>query len=349
MNSKSGIGIVGCGMIANVHCRAIAEIENARLIGCVSSRYESAVSLAEKWRGRPYRDLDQMLADPDIDIVSICTPSGSHLEPALAAARAGKHVIVEKPLEISVRRCDQLIKACQSNGLLLTTVFPSRFHAASRILKQAVDQERFGKLTLGEAHVKWFRTQAYYDSGKWRGTWEFDGGGALMNQAIHSVDLLSWLMGPVDEVSAHTATLAHERIEVEDVATVSLRFRNGALGTIVATTAAYPGMLKRIEIHGSRGTAVLEEEDLKVWSFADATAEDESIRAGYASKTRSGGGAADPSAIGHTAHAAQIRDFIYAIESGGRPAIDGAEGRRSVQIIEAIYEAARAGKSVRVE
>lgn len=169
-----------------------------------------------------------------------------------------------------------------------------------------------------------------------------------MNQAIHSVDLLTWLMGPVEQVAAHTATLGHERIEVEDVATVSLRFCNGALGVIVATTAAYPGMLKRIEIHGSHGTAVLEEEDLKTWSFAEPTADDETIRSKFANQTKVGGGAGDPSAIGHAAHTAQIRDFVTAIKTGGRPAVDGTEGRRSVEIIQAIYVAAKTGQSVRL-
>lgn len=348
MQKKFGIGIVGCGMIANFHCKAIAEIENAELVGCVSSRYETALAFGEKWGCEAFAQLRGMLADPRIDIVSVCTPSGAHLEPALAAAAAGKHVIVEKPLEITTERCDQIISGCRQHGVLLATIFPSRFHAASQVLKQAIEAGKFGRLTLGDAYVKWYRTQAYYDSGNWRGTWALDGGGALMNQAIHSVDLLTWLMGPVEQVAAHTATLAHERIEVEDVATVSLRFRNGALGVIVATTAAFPGMFKRIEIHGSQGSAVLEEEDLKVWSFAQPTAEDETIVANYANRTKSGGGAGDPSAIGHAAHAAQIQDFIQALSGGGRPAVDGAEGRRSVEIIQAIYQAARSGVAVRL-
>lgn len=348
MKKSFGIGIVGCGMIANFHCRAIAEVEQAELIGCTSSRPESAIALAEKFRVKPFRSLVEMLADPRIDIVSICTPSGAHSEPAVAAAQAGKHVIVEKPLEITPQRCDRIIDACQRNKVLLATIFPSRFYAASRILKQAVDAGKFGRLTLGDAYVKWYRTQSYYDSGNWRGTWALDGGGALMNQAIHSVDLLTWLMGPVDQVLAQTATLAHQRIEVEDVATVSLKFCNGALGVIVATTAAFPGLLKRIEISGSHGTAVLEEEDLKVWSFADMTPEDSEIAARYTSQTKTSGGAGDPNAIGHAAHAAQIRDFIEALSSGRAPAVDGAEGRRSVEIICAIYEAARTGKAVKV-
>ena len=175
-----------------------------------------------------------------------------------------------------------------------------------------------------------------------------DGGGALMNQAIHSVDLLIWLMGPVAEISAHTATLAHERIEVEDVATATLKFENGALGVIEATTAAFPGTLKKIELQGSHGSATIVEEDIKSWEFAKMTAKDKKIAAEFASVTETGGGAADPSAIGHAAHASQFRDVIKAIKKGTTPSIDGAEGRRSVEVILAIYKAAETGKAIKL-
>jgi predicted dehydrogenase len=343
---KFGFGIIGCGMIANFHAKAIADIENAEVVACQSRSFESAEKFAGEFGGTAYKTLDEMLADPAVDIVTICTPSGAHLEPALSAAAAGKHVIIEKPLEVTLERCDQIIDACKKNNVVLSTIFPSRFHEASLQLKNAIDAGKFGTLTLGDAYVKWFRTQEYYDSGKWRGTWELDGGGALMNQAIHSVDLLTWLMGPVAEISAQTATLAHDRIEVEDVATASLRFENGALGTIEATTAAFPGSLKKIEIHGSKGSAGIEEEDIKFWAFEEMTTEDEGIVAAFKSRTQTGGGAADPSAIGHAAHAHQFRDVLAAIENGTKPEIDGAEGRRSVEIIVAIYEAAKQKKTV---
>src|SRR5205085_2445722 len=179
-----------------------------------------------------FSDLDAMLADPQVDVVTICTPSGAHLEPGVAAARAGKHVIVEKPLEITLERCDQLIRECEIAGVKLATIFPSRFHQSSQELKWAVQHGRFGRLTMAEAYVKWYRSQQYYDGGAWRGTWELDGGGALMNQAIHCVDLLTWLAGPVKEIRAFTATLAHERIAVEDAAVAALVFESGALGVI---------------------------------------------------------------------------------------------------------------------
>jgi predicted dehydrogenase len=287
-----------------------------------------------------------MLADPAVQVVTICTPSGAHLEPAVAAARAGKHVIVEKPLEITLKRCDAIIDACKKAGVVLATIFPSRFHESSQMLKRAMDEGRFGRLTLGESYVKWFRTQEYYDGGAWRGTWKLDGGGALMNQAIHSVDLLAWLMGPVKQLTAHTATLAHERIEVEDVATASLVFENGALGVIEATTASYPGEAKQIEIHGSAGTAVMREEDILVWQFAKPGKRDEEIRQKMANRTKTGGGAADPAAIGHHGHALLFKDVLAAIKKGGRPLVDGHEGRRSVEIILAIYKAAEMGRAI---
>jgi UDP-N-acetyl-2-amino-2-deoxyglucuronate dehydrogenase len=253
---------------------------------------------------------------------------------------------VEKPLEITTERCDQIIEACEKAGVKLAVTFQSRFHESSKLMKQAVDEGRFGQITMGDSYVKWYRSQEYYDSGAWRGTWALDGGGALMNQAIHSVDLLVWLMGPVAEISAMTATMTHERIEVEDVAVANLKFTSGALGVIEATTTAYPGALKRIEISGSQGTAILEEEDIKMWQFAEETPEDEAIRTRMAGKTESGGGAADPSAISHHGHTMVFEDFITAINENRPAAVDGHEGRRSVEVIRAIYESAKTGQKV---
>ncbi len=341
-----GFGVIGCGMIASFHAKAIGDIRGARLAACFDMVAPSADRLAAETGCRAYHDLKEMLADPDVDVVTICTPSGAHLEPALAAARAGKHVIVEKPLEVTLRRCDQIIEECKKNQVVLSTIFPSRFHESSQLLKKAVETKRFGRLTMGDAYVKWYRTQQYYDSGAWRGTWELDGGGALMNQAIHTVDLLTWLMGPVRQISANIATLAHQRIAVEDVATATLQFENGALGTIEATTAAYPGYLKRIELHGAEGSAILEEEDLKAWDFAKKKAGDVAILQRMAGRTKTGGGAADPAAIGYHGHTAQFKDVLKAIQKRTKPAVDGIEGRRSVEIILAIYKSAETGRSV---
>ena len=343
-----GFGIVGCGMIANFHAKAIADIRGARLAACFDMFPASAERLAEATGCTPYSKLEEMLDDPAVDIVTICTPSGAHLDPAIAAARAGKHVIVEKPLEITLKRCDKIIAECKKNKVKLATIFPSRFHGSSVEIRRAVDDGRFGKLTVGDAYVKWFRSQEYYDSGAWRGTWKLDGGGALMNQAIHTVDLLTWLMGPVVEINAHTATLAHKRIEVEDTAMATLKFKNGALGVIEASTAIYPGYLKRIEIHGSGGTAIMEEEDIKTWDFAKKDRRDATVRRRMARQKSTGGGASDPSAIGHHGHTELFRDVIDAIQKRRKPAIDGVEGRRSVEIILGIYKAAETGRTVKL-
>jgi UDP-N-acetyl-2-amino-2-deoxyglucuronate dehydrogenase len=343
-----GFGVIGCGMISRFHARAIAEVRGARLIGGFDVVPGAAEKFANEFGVRAYSRLDDLLADSAVDAVIIGTPSGAHRDPAVAAARAGKHVVVEKPLEITLRRCDQIIAACAKAGVTLSTIFPSRFHDSSRLLKKAVEQGRFGRLVLGDAIVKWRRTQEYYDSGAWRGTWELDGGGALMNQAIHSVDLLLWLMGPAVEVQAQTALLAHERIAVEDVAAATVKFANGALGVIEASTAVYPGYLKRIEIHGDAGTAVMEEEDIVRWDFAKRTAADAIVADTMALKKSGGGGAADPAAIGHHGHARQLRDVVKAIQKGTSPLIDGPEGRRSVELILAVYKSAETGRAVRL-
>ncbi len=344
----TNFGIIGCGMISQFHARAISEIEGSKLVACYNRTAPKAERLSAEFGGTVYTDLEQFLGHPGLEVVTICTPSGAHAEPCVAAARAGKHVIVEKPLDVTLQRCDQMIQACELAGVKLATIFPSRFHLSSHLMKNAVDAGRFGQVALGDAYVKWYRTQQYYDSGAWRGTWALDGGGALMNQAIHSVDLLLWLMGPVTEVFAHSATVAHERIEVEDVVTASLRFASGALGVIEATTAGFPGSLKKIEITGSKGTATLEEEDIAQWEFDEPTDEDERIRLEMSGRTKTGGGAADPAAIGHHAHAALFRDFLDAMEQNRIPAIDGREGRRSVELILAIYESAKTGKPIRL-
>jgi predicted dehydrogenase len=339
-------GIVGCGMIANFHAAAIRDCPATELVGCTSRNSQTAKDFADKHHCQVYSSLDAMLDDPQIQAVSICSPSGAHLDPAVKAAAAGRHVVVEKPLEITTERCDRIIAACDAGGVQLGVTFQSRFYRSSELLKNAVDTGRFGTITLGDAYVKWFRSQEYYDSGAWRGTWDLDGGGALMNQAIHSVDLLLWIMGPVKTVSAMVETATHQRIEVEDVAVATLRFARGALGVIEATTTAFPGALKKIEISGSAGSVVLEEEDLIQWQFDHENPIDQEIRDSMRGQTKTGGGAADPSAIGHHGHQMFFEDFATAVQQNRAPSIDGQQGRMSVQLIEAIYRSAREGRPI---
>jgi predicted dehydrogenase len=345
-----GFAIVGCGMIARFHARALAEVPGARLVALVSRHPANAQKLNDELSLKcdVYTDLAPVLKRPDVHVVIITTPSGAHLEPAVAAAEAGKHVVVEKPLEITTERCDRIIAACERHGRQLCTIFPSRFGDANRALKAAVEAGRFGRLTLAETTCKWWRPQSYYDEGGWKGTQALDGGGALMNQAIHNVDLLLWMMGPATQVSAFTATLAHERIEVEDTAVACLRFANGALGVIQAATSVHPGLPKTIAIHGDHGTAVIEQDDVLRWELTPETAADREIRQRFAQKTGASGGASNPAAISHVGHARQLADFVAAIEQGRPPLVDGREGRKAVALIEAIYRANATGRVIPV-
>jgi predicted dehydrogenase len=346
-----GFAIVGCGMIARFHARALADVPGTRVAALVGRQLASADKLAAELHLDCFKttDLAAALARPDVQVVIVTTPSGAHLEPAVAAAAAKKHVVVEKPLEITTERCDRIIEACQRHGVKLCTIFPSRFGDANRALKAAVEAGRFGRLTLGETTCKWWRTQQYYDEGGWKGTQALDGGGALMNQAIHNVDLLLWVMGAVTHVSGFTATLAHERIEVEDTAVACLRFANGALGVIQATTSVHPGLPKTIAVHGDRGTAVIEQDDVLRWDFTPETDADREMKARFAQKVGASGGSADPRAISHVGHARQLADFVHAIQSGGAPLVDGREGRKAVEVIQAIYRSAQTGRTVPLE
>jgi predicted dehydrogenase len=343
-----GFAIVGCGMIARFHARALAEVPSARLVALVSRRTEHAQKMANELelRCEVYNDLEPALAQRDVHAVIVTTPSGAHMEPAVAAASAGKHVVVEKPLEITLERCDAILAACTRNKVQLCTIFPSRFHDANRALKAAIDAGRFGRLTLGETTCKWWRPQSYYDEGGWKGTQALDGGGALMNQAIHNVDLLLWMMGPATHISGFTAMLAHERIEVEDTAVACLRFANGALGVIQATTSVFPGLPTTIGVHGDRGTAVIEQEDVLRWEFQPETAEDRQVKQRFAQKVGASGGSSNPAAISHVGHARQLADFVQALETGQPPLVDGREGRKAVEAILAIYRSTATGQTV---
>src|SRR5579883_3381600 len=247
-----GCAIVGCGMIARFHARALAEVPGTKVVALVSRNVANAQKMNQELglSSESYTELAPVLKRPDVNMVIVTTASGAHMEPAVAAAEAGKHVVVEKPLEVTLERCDRIIDACDRKGVKLCTIFPSRFGDANRTLKAAIDAGRFGRLTLGETTCKWWRPQSYYDEGGWKGTQALDGGGALMNQAIHNVDLLLWMMGAPKQVIGFTAMLAHERIEVEDTAVACLRFGGGAVGVIEATTSVYPGLPKMKADHG---------------------------------------------------------------------------------------------------
>ncbi|MCH1407776.1 MAG: Gfo/Idh/MocA family oxidoreductase [Verrucomicrobiales bacterium] len=337
-------GIIGAGMIANFHAKAIAAMEAGELHSFYGRRQEAVDELVAENGGKGYTDLDEFLNDPELDIVTIATPSGAHLEPAIAAAKAGKHVVCEKPLEITPERIDLMIAACEEAGVTLSGIFNRRFHPAMDVFKNAVDEGRFGTLTMCDAYVKWYRDQAYYDSGAWRGTWALDGGGALMNQSIHLIDQLIYLAGDVASVSASMACLAHEGIEVEDTAVAVLEFKNGARGVIQGSTACWSSTGHPAEVHlcGDQGSAFLADEKFRVWDFAEEKAEDAEIRETLMQGSEAKGlGANDPSAINFLGHQLNFEDVVKAIGEGRSPRVDGKEARRAVALICAIYKSAK--------
>ena len=332
-----GFGIVGCGMIAPFAAKAVSEIAGARLVAAFSRNESRARSVADPYGAEPCTDYDSFLDSEDLNVVYISTPSGMHAEYGIPAAEAGKHVIVEKPIEITLTRAKELAQACDDAGVKLGVISQSRFAEGSRLMKEAVDQGRFGQLTLADAYVKWYRNQAYYDEGGWKGTRALDGGGALMNQSIHAIDLLQWFAGPVREVTAFCDTLGHERIDVEDTAVAALRFENGALGVIIGATSAYPGFQKRIELSGSKGSAALEEEDITFWRFYPPDPGDDEVLERFRARRSGPGGAADPAGISHVGHRKQFEDFLAAVAEDRPPLVDAGEGMKSLEIILAIY------------
>ena len=289
--------------------------------------------------------LSDLLTQTDIDVVCVTTPSGAHGDAAISAFAAGKHVLCEKPLEVTVARVDQMIDAAKRHGKILAAVFQSRMSASSQALKNAVADGRFGRLALCSAYVKWWRSKEYYQSADWRGTWELDGGGALMNQGIHYVDLLQWLVGMPESVFAYASTQAHQGIEVEDVICGTMRFPNGALGVLEMSTACYPGYERRIEICGDGGSAVLEDNRIVRWDFTESQPEDDEITR-QDDGLNLGGGSSNPMDISCDGHRLQIEDLVRAIRENGQPRIPGSEGRNAIQLIESVYRSAQSGQPV---
>ncbi|WP_406047028.1 Gfo/Idh/MocA family protein [Kribbella sp. NBC_00889] len=335
--------VVGAGVIGETHARLITSLpEGSELVAVVDVEADRAIALSDKYGGEPMTDLKQACARPDIDAVSICLPSGYHADAAITALEAGKHVIVEKPIDVTLAAADRLIDAEQQTGLTVAVISQRRFQHAPAFMHQAVADGRLGRITTGIAESAFWRSQEYYDSGGWRGTVALDGGGALMNQGIHVVDLLLWMLGDPVEVQAYSDRLAHDRIEVEDTVAATVRFRSGAIGSIVATTSAYPGRPVRLSVYGDRGSAVIENDDLIVFDAADAesTAETQSVADGQPA-----GGASVTQSVAD-AHRDQYLDFIEAVRDGRPPSIGTRDARRALEVVLGIYESARTGAPV---
>ncbi|MGA5732198.1 Gfo/Idh/MocA family protein [Streptomyces seoulensis] len=355
--SRLRFGVVGCGVIGGLHARVLRTYaplaERARLVAVASPSPGRAQRLAEE-TGCEATDVDALIARPDIDVISVCTPSGLHAELGLRALAAGKHVVVEKPIDVSARAADQLIDGARRAGRALAVISQRRFDPASRSLRSALDAGEFGTLTSGLVEVPLWRGKSYYDSGGWRGSRALDGGGALLNQGVHAVDLAQWLLGPVVEVAAHTALKGHSGIEVEDVVTASLRHASGALTSLLATTAAYPGRTTRLTVHGDRGSAVIDNDEL-TWFHAAGPDDDTSAYGAYgagnqAAERRPAAPAEqrDASGLLPSPHGDQLVDFCDAVAEGRAPAVDGEEGRSALLTVLAVYEAARTGAVTQV-
>ncbi|GAA3811847.1 Gfo/Idh/MocA family protein [Streptomyces chiangmaiensis] len=353
------IAVIGCGVIGRTHAASIASLSpDAEFVLAVDDIPDRAKELADRYGVEWTGSVAEALARDDIDAVAICTPSGKHAELTIAALDAGKHVVVEKPLDVSVKASLRVAEAERSSGRTVTVISQHRYDPSSQVVHKAVTEGQFGRVTSGVASIAWWRSQSYYDSGDWRGTWELDGGGALMNQGIHTIDLLVWMLGEPVEVFAYADLLAHQNIEVEDTAVATIRFANGALGIVHGTTAAYPGLTARLQIHGDRGSAVIDSDRL---AYFHAAGEDEGGGAAYGARADANQAervlpaesepaataGADPSALSN-AHVHQYRDFVAAVAENRAPLVTVAEATRSLAVVCAIYESARTGQPVPV-
>jgi len=337
-------GIIGCGLIADFHARAVLELEETKpvkLYGVVDVRKEAADKFAEKFNIKAYDTIDDMLADENIHAVSICTPSGFHSELAVKAASHGKHIVVEKPMAITKEQLEAVVKTCDEHNVKLSSVAQMRFAQNVAITKEAIDSGRLGKMVCGDVYMKFYRSPEYYAQGGWRGTIKLDGGGALMNQGIHGIDILEYIMGPVKTVYALTRTLARD-IEVEDTAVCAVEYESGAIGVIEGTTSVYPGYPKRFEFHGDKGTIKLEEDAFTEWNI-EGEEVPENITFGSAEINSS---ASRPDSLSTHGHVMNIGDLIDSIVEDRMPRLDQHEGKKPVDLILAIYESSRTGKPV---
>jgi predicted dehydrogenase len=335
---KIRFALAGSGAIAPTHAQALARIAEAELVAVYSRSADKGQVLAEQFNCQFYADYHEMLSKGGIDAVAICTPSGTHAEFAVRAAQAGKHVLIEKPIEISLEGADAIISACKQNQVQLGVIFQRRFSPGVVKLKELLSQGRLGKINYAGCYAKLYRSQEYYDSGAWRGTWQLDGGGVLMNQGIHYVDLLQYLAGPVVEITARCATVGHERIEVEDAAAATVTFASGAIGVIEATTNAYPGLVSRIDLYGSEGSAIIENDDLVYISLKSGEQFSTSVEADQV-------GVSSPQVTDEN-HEQQFRQFIAALQNKETMNVSGSEVRKALEIILAMYKSAFWGQPV---
>ncbi len=336
---KTGIGIIGTGSIALRHIQAIDDLADAEVIALYNPNPKSAAEAREAFGLPVFTEIGQFLNQEDMDVVCICTPSGAHLEPALEAAAAGKHILLEKPIEISLDRADKLIACCERNQVKLGVIFQNRFSEDYQKLKRKVSEGGFGRLLMGNAYINWFREESYYTTSTWKGTFKGDGGGAFINQGVHTIDLLLDVMGEAESVFGQVRTSLYP-IEGEDLGAAILNFRNGALGNITASTALYPGYPERLEVYGTEGSAVLEAGKLIAWNFRGKE------RGPEMSANLHHSGSSDPLAIDHQLHREQWRLFLRAIKEDSPCSVEGHVARRSLELIRAIYASSASNQTI---
>lgn len=353
--------VIGVGAIANIIAQALGDLPQAKLVAGACRTESKGRQFAERFSCQWYADADTMLARERPDVAIVCTPSGAHLDAAKICAAHRVHILCEKPLEITGQRCRQMIQVADDAGIRLGGIFPQRFNPVNRLLYDTARAGRFGNLSMVAGAVPWWRDDAYYAGNRWQGKYALDGGGALMNQSVHTVDLVQWIAGatmpglrpdqnPVVEVFAYTAKRGHDPslIEVEDTAVVSLRFASGALGQLYGTTSMWPGSLRRLQVGGRDGTAEAIEDELTIFRFREQRPEDERTLAEFHKHTAHAGGSSDPMALDYRHHMRNIADFLDALAANRPPVLTGVEATKSVDIVEACYESARTGRPVRV-
>ena len=338
---RLGIAIIGNGMVAHVHAAALRELETAEVFGVWGRNQTRAAEFAVKYGIKVYPTYEAVLADPRVEAVINCLPPGYHAEFGIRAAAAGKHLLVEKPIDISLEKAAQLVKAYRDKGLALAVVFQNRFTPAAQKTKNALECGLLGKIIQGDAYIKWYRSPEYYKANAWRGTKSIEGGGALINQAIHTIDLLQWFMGPVKSIFGHVRTAVHS-IETEDLGVAVLEWQSGAVGVIEGSTSLWPGVKEKIEIHGEKGFIALEGGNITAWKVQDCDEAD------YVDPTRVSYGATNSPAISHVNHKAQIADFIAAIRENRDPLVTGEEGTKALTIVQGVYASSLQGKPVEV-
>ena len=342
-------GIIGCGVIAPWHADSVVATAHADLHAVCDIDLEKGQAFAERYGGVAfYEDYRQMLKEAGLDVVSICTPSGLHAEMTIAAAQAGVHVLCEKPMAITVPQMDAMMEAVAEAGTKLEVIFQRRTYPTTQIVREAVQSGLLGQLTLADAYLKYYRSPAYYMSADWRATWALDGGGALMNQGVHGIDVLVWIMGDVESVYAKAEAKVRD-IEVEDTAVALVTFKDGAYGVIEGTTSSNPGEPTTFFFHGAKGTIALDDKGIQKWAVAEdksVVAENDPEKCASRSELSA---TADPTSIGRAGHQAQVDDLCMAIADDREPMITGDSARKAVELILAIYASAQSGQEIQMD